>query len=93
MNTLYKEHIYREQILHTTYATHQTLSQTDLDAAVEAAGKKKKKVVKQMEDGKVVEVDTRFYEVALDRYTKMLYFWFVYLCTDVPEPLTLNPKP
>ena len=45
------------------------LSQADVDAAKAVAGKKKKLLVKQTQDGKTVEVDTRFFEVSLDRPT------------------------
>lgn len=75
------------------------LAQTDLDAAREAAGKKKKKLVRQTEDGKVVEVDTRFYEVSLDRPTGIefatdLSLKFVYVMEvkdNSPAQLSVTP--
>jgi len=75
------------------------LAQTDIDAAVAVAGKKKKKIVKQSVDGKVVEVDTRFFEVSLDRPTGIefatdLSLKFVYIM-EVKEnsPAQLSPTP
>lgn len=75
------------------------LSQADLDSAVAAAGKKKAKKVVQVQDGTSVEVDTRFFEVSLDRPTGIefatdLSLKFVYVMEvkdNSPAQLSVTP--
>lgn len=77
----------------------QKLSEADVDAAKAAAGRKKKKLVKQTQDGQTVEVDTRFFEVSLDRPTGIefatdLSLKFVYVMEvkdNSPAQLSVTP--
>lgn len=75
------------------------LSAADTAAAGAAAGKKKVKKVVQSEGGKQVEVDTRFFEVSLDRPTgvefatdlSLKYVYVMEVKENSPAQLSVTP--